>query len=256
MKLSEIHNAGGFRFPLNTPEDLAVLGDDRSYSEKDNLVNGTLDYVDRDDTSMWQTFYPLDEQGPALTLRERIAANKGTVAILDFGGGTGNQMASLLDENRPMHDAVDLEVIKATVMNDEDYSKLAERWKTRAAILAGVVEYNVPEYHYDLYRELTIPKLPEAVFDIVFSFDSLVQTGNPSGIALPLFKSLKKGGVLYVNAAEVQDEELAAVCAVVTDTAGGEATRYAHQTSPRFWPAGIGAPVSYKFTSAGTKQAR
>jgi SAM-dependent methyltransferase len=173
--------------PFDGPQfDLSV---DRMHpAELEGYSHGNLD---RDYGPLYSAFSQLDGRGPRQTLAEICETRPGSVAVLDAGCGTANQVTGLVVSVADCFD-IDISRFQVDAVSDYDFSRFSRNRMTRVAIGAGLVNYVV--------GDLNTLELPRGAYDLAYSYEVLVHNGEPERIVDNMWQGLKPGGVAYFNA--------------------------------------------------------
>ena len=120
--------------------------------------------------------------------------NKGKIAILDAGCGTGRALFGFKEhllfrtkqEKNP-------DIVEAVGINDKDFSKESEMWRVQKANAKGFIKYIVDR--------LETVKLPPNSFDLILSYETLIHNSddNVVNIMENMVKSLAPRGRFYFD---------------------------------------------------------
>lgn len=148
----------------------------------------------------YSEFLDKDKNGENLiSLALSKLRNKGKIAILDAGCGTGRALFGFKEqilfrtkqEKNP-------NVVEAVGINDNDFSKESEMWRVHKANAKGFIKYIV--------GKLETVKLPPNSFDLILSYETLIHNSddNVVNIMENMVKSLAPGGRFYFDLLEEQ----------------------------------------------------
>ena len=167
------------------PESMMPREPDRRREPTDELGDYTRWELDRTFGSPSAEFRT-DNQPQFFQIIE-MAREKGSLAVLDAGCGTGRGLFDLKDQ-------VDFRTgvpVRAVGINDVDYSQESEDRFVRQAFRNGDMEYRV--------EDLRQTRFDKPEFDLVFSYEALIHIDDFDQVALNLAQAVRPGGYMYFD---------------------------------------------------------
>lgn len=249
MKLHEIKGKDDLGMKLNLWEK-DLLDRCVRYDDADRETNGHHAYLDRDDEGLRETFAPLDGLGPRKVL-DGIIQRQGHATILDFGRTTGTQLFSLLNQSHSAyHPGTDIELVTADIISDKELFHLSDPWRSRAAILGGIINYEVIP---NLDSVSPDGPVPAASYDLITAFDAIAGSNSAAAVVQGLARALRPEGTLYFNMVKGREDNVREAVAELRDNrytvislAEQAPVWPCHLTT---WPEEWNLPVPYKVTA-------